>query len=138
MGKQHPPILSKDQIHDHLRKLNIHKSMGPDEMHSRILRELSDVVAKPLPVIFQCSSGEVPGDWKKGNTTPISTKGKQYGPGNYRPVTLTSGLGRITEQILQEAMLRHTEGRELIRENQHGFCPTKGKSCLTNLVGGLP
>ena len=26
----------------------------------------------------------------------------------------------------------HMEGRELIRENQHGF--TKGKSCLTNLV----
>ena len=77
MGKQHPPILSKDQIHDHLRKLNIHKSMGPDEMHSRILRELSDVVAKPLPVIFQCSSGEVPGDWKKGNITPIFKKGKR-------------------------------------------------------------
>lgn len=101
---------------------------------------MADVVAKPLSMIREKSwrSGEVPGDWKKGNTTPISTKGKQYGPGNYRPVTLTSGLGRITEQILQEAMLRHTEGRELIRENQHGFCPTKGKSCLTNLVGGLP
>ena len=29
-------------------------------------------------------------------------------------------------------MLRHTEGREAIWENQHGF--TKGKSYLTNLV----
>jgi len=107
---------------------------------AREIWELADVVAKPLSMIREKSwrSGEVPGDWKKGNTTPISTKGKKDGPGNYRPVTLTSGLGRITEQILQEAMLRHTEGRELIRENQHGFCPTKGKSCLTNLVGGLP
>jgi len=52
----------------------MHQSMGPDEMHPRVLREVADVVSKPPSMIFEKSrhSGEVPGDWKKGNTAAIT------------------------------------------------------------------
>jgi len=51
-------------------------------MHPRVLKELADVVAQPLSVIYERSwqSGEVPGDLKKGS---IFKNGRKEDPRNY-------------------------------------------------------
>ncbi|GAB0189276.1 mitochondrial enolase superfamily member 1 [Grus japonensis] len=130
--KEDFPLVKEDQVRDHLGKLDIHKSMGPNGMHPRVLRQLAGVIAKPLSIIFEKSwrTGEVPKDWKKA--TPVFKKGKKENPGNYRPVSLTSIPGKVMEQLILGVISKHAEEKKVIRSGQPGF--TKGKSCLTNLI----
>ena len=73
----------------------------------------------------------MPKDWRKDNVTPVFKKGKKEDPRNYRPVSLTSILGKMMEQLILEVIIKQVEEKNVIRSSQRGF--TKGKSCLTNL-----
>ncbi|KAK4820600.1 hypothetical protein QYF61_001906 [Mycteria americana] len=124
------PIIQGEMVSDLLHHLDTHKSMGPDEILPRVLKELADVLTKPLSIIYQQSwlTGEVPADWRLANVTPIYKKGQKEDPGNYRPVSLTLVPGKLMEQIILSAITRHVEDNQGIKPSQHGF--RKGRSCL--------
>ena len=67
------PIFQGEMVSDLLHHLDIHKSMGPDGIHLRVLRELVEVLTKPPSIIYEQSwlTGEVPVDWNLANVTSI-------------------------------------------------------------------
>ncbi|KFP77499.1 RNA-directed DNA polymerase from mobile element jockey, partial [Apaloderma vittatum] len=111
-----PPRVEAEQVREHLENLKVHKSMGLDEIHPRVLKELAAEVARPLAIVFERSwqSGEVPRDWKRANVTPIFKKGTKDSLGNYRPVSLTSVPGKIMEQTLLAAVLSHIKNNQVV------------------------
>ncbi|KAK4810604.1 LOW QUALITY PROTEIN: hypothetical protein QYF61_007341 [Mycteria americana] len=133
------PIIQGEMVSDLLRHtvsdhLDTHKSTGPDGIHPRVLRELAEVLTKPLSILYQQSwlNREGPADWKLANVMPIYKKGWKEDPGNYRPLSLTLVPGKVMEQIILSAIRWHVQDNQLIRPSQHGFM--KGRSCLTNLI----
>ncbi|CAJ0946882.1 unnamed protein product [Ranitomeya imitator] len=126
--------LTQQEIRRCLKITKIDKSPGPDGIHPRVLQELSTVIDRPLFLIFKDSiiTESVPQDWRIANVVPIFRKGTKTELGNYRPVSLTSTVGKILEGILRDAILEYLKRNNLMTQYQHGF--TRDRSCQTNLI----
>lgn len=117
-----------------LSELNVNKSLGPDEIHPKLLYELRLELAGPLTKLFNMSfeSCEIPQDWRDATVIPLFKKGKRDQAENYRPISLTSVVGKIFESILKDQLVDYLERNKFLLDSQHGF--RRGRSCLTNLL----
>ncbi|TRZ13554.1 hypothetical protein HGM15179_013549 [Zosterops borbonicus] len=132
-----PLVIQEEAVRELLSHLDVHKSLDPDGIHPRVMRELGDELAKLFSIIYQQSwlTGEVPDDWKLANVTPIHKNSGKENPGNYRPVSLTSAPSKVMEQLILSVITQRFTGwpgDQGIRPREQGF--RRGRSCLTNLV----
>ena len=126
-------------ITDEYKKLNnldINKSPSPDGVHFRVLKELSRELAKPLHHIFETSitSSKIPTDWKDANVTAIHKKVIKMAD-NYRPISLTSVICKIMENIVRDVIMNHMKINNLFSNKQFGFL--SGRSTTLQLLNVL-
>ena len=126
--------IKPETVRTKLSKLNPSKSAGPDNIHGKILKELSDQLNYPLSKIFNQSlnEGKIPTEWKLANVKPLFKKGSKNQVKNYRPVSLTSICGKTMERIIRDEIINHLEENFLISDKQHGF--RSRRSCATQLI----
>ncbi len=101
--------ITEEEVLKKLTSLRVDKSPGPDGLHPRLLREMADVLCKPLTTIFNLSlsSSELPSQWREAVIVPIYKKGSRSDPANYRPVSLTSVVCKLLERCLTEKIIHH-------------------------------
>jgi len=121
-------------VSDLLHHIDRNKSVEADGIHLRVLKQLADVLAKPLSISYHQSwlTGEVSVDWKLADVMPIYKRDQKEDPENYRPASLNSVSTKVMEQIIFSTIMWHTQDNQVIRPSQHGFM--KGRSCLTSLI----
>ena len=117
-----------------LSKLNPGKAAGPDNLTSRILKELHNEIAPMLSDIFNTSlrEGKVPDDWRNASVTPVYKKGLKTKAENYRPNSLTCICCKVMEHVITSNIMAHLNKQKLLHPNQHGF--RRKLSCETQLI----
>ena len=127
-------LISPEIIVKSINMIKAGKSQGPDLIHPRLLKETSNCIALPLSKLFRQSldEGKLPAEWKIANVTALFKSGERQLPENYRPISLTSVVGKLLERIIRNEIVNHMESNNLFAEEQHGF--VAGRSCTTQLL----
>ncbi|KAK3875361.1 hypothetical protein Pcinc_019771 [Petrolisthes cinctipes] len=118
------PYISRSRLLKKLASVNISKSCGPDEIHPRIIKELSNQFAEPITILYRKSIelGELPTDWTEVLVALIYKKGSKKLASNYRPISLTSVLCMILESIICESIIKHLSDNNAPSQKQIWFC----------------
>jgi hypothetical protein len=118
--------VSYSSVHKTLSGLDVSKSVGPDGIQNLVLRNCAGGLSLPLSILFRKSlaEGSLPKDWKIAHVSPIfKNKGSRSDPNQYRPISLTSCVGKVLERLVNDSLLKHLQCNNLISSRQFGFLP---------------
>ena len=86
-------IFSTQEVYPLLKKLDVHKTYGTDNLSPHILKQCASQLSPSLATLFTLSmkTGKVPSQWKASNVVPIFKKGDE-GKIEKRPSSFSTKL----------------------------------------------
>ena len=112
------------EFEEALKTLKDKKSSGPDKITNELLEHLGTKAKSKLLGIFNNSwkTGHVPQSWREADMVPIHKKGKdRANTDSYRPISLTSCVGKLMERMINTRLVWHLEKNNIITPEQAGF-----------------
>jgi hypothetical protein len=126
-------IVPVNAVMSALSRIKTNKSVGPDGISHRILKDMSFILAEPLTAIINTSIrlGTVPDAWKISRVTPLP---KVMPPVNIetdiRPIAITNVMAKIAERFVGQFFNEYFDG--VIDGNQFGC--VRGRSTTHALI----
>ena len=95
-------FVSVSEVHGILKSLRYSKSVGVDNLPSRLLKDSALTIAPPLTYIINLSleSGLVPTEWKSAKIVPIHKTGSRSIMDNYRPISILPTISKVLERVI--------------------------------------
>ena len=101
---------------------------GPDEIAPLFLRNLGEASREFVLACFNQSwrEGVCPQSWRDACIVPLLKPGKSAGElASYRPIALTSCLGKVLERMVSCRLQHLAESRGWLCQEQSGFRPQR-------------
>lgn len=113
-----------------LSNLSTQKAVGFDDIPNSILKTHADELAWFIAcgVNKSLMTGEFPDALKVARVVPIFKGGQTDQCGNYRPISVLTGINKVFEQVLHSRLSEFVEKFKILSETQFGFRKKSGTS----------
>lgn len=107
----------------YINELKTDSATGPDGISARILKQFKEILVTPITHIINLSLKQAifPNICKIATVIPIHKKGDKSDMNNYRPISLTSNLGKLIEKTIKARITNFLEKFNFFAANQYGF-----------------
>lgn len=130
----------KDELERALKNSKM-KTPGKDGIPVRFLRTLNESGKEHLLQLFNkiWETGDIPSQWRESIIIPILKPGKEArNVESYRPISLTSSVGKVFERILMERLTFWILKNQPFHQSHFGFIPFRDCTvALTKLFNDL-